>query len=205
MFGFGTIIDVVSGVSQLFALDQSLVAVISTATSTVSHISGAFHKIDDDAAAVSSFFDVDVPTSQRRRATAAKQSPRSAQPSSHTSNTTDEDAAAVSSFFDVDASTSDRRRAANATPRTRRSSRRSSPSSTAASSPKIVVDTSFLDPLSSDHGDALSGSPRVPQWAQDLPSSATQLQPYYFQCLPKIEVAMKKRAARKERKERVRV
>ncbi|KAK4695654.1 hypothetical protein P7C70_g8511, partial [Phenoliferia sp. Uapishka_3] len=200
MFGFNTLSGAVSAVSAFLELDRSLDSLISTATSALSSISRASHKGDDDAAAVTSFFDVDVPTSRRRPVKATSTSRRSSQPSSHPSTIIDEDGAAVSSFFDVDSAVLYRRRPASSTPRTRLSSRRSSPSSTASSSPKIIVDTSFLDSIPSDDVNALSRPPRVPRWAHDLPVPASGLQPYYFQCLPEIDNSMKKRAARKEKK-----
>ncbi|KAK4700657.1 hypothetical protein P7C70_g5585, partial [Phenoliferia sp. Uapishka_3] len=209
MFGFGTIINVVSTVSSFFALDQSLGNFILTSTSAVVNISRASQTVGDDATAVSSFFGVDSPTARRRPAKATSKRLRSSQ-SSATSSTAilspqiDDHAAAVSAFFDVDSPASHRRPAC-ATPRSRQSSRRSSPSSTATSSPKIVVDTSFLAPLSADHLDTLSSPPRAPQWTQDLPISATQLHPRYFESLQELEMAMKKRAERKEKKERARV
>ncbi|KAK4704447.1 hypothetical protein P7C70_g1761, partial [Phenoliferia sp. Uapishka_3] len=163
MFGLSTICNAVSAISTFFALDQSLGNLISASASTIFNTSRAIHKVDDDASAVSSFFDVDSPTSHRRP-TDGTQSRRS-----------------------------------------RRSVHRSSPSSSEPSTPKIVVDTSFLTPISSDAVETTSPPPRAPQWAQNLPVSATRLHPNYFEELMEIEIILRKRAARKEKKERVRI
>ncbi|KAK4704429.1 serine/threonine-protein kinase haspin, partial [Phenoliferia sp. Uapishka_3] len=117
----------------------------------------------------------------------------------------DDGHAAVSSFFDVQSPSRSQPTTGSRPRRSRRSAHLSSESATASSVPKIVVDTFYLAPLSSDHLETLSPPPRVANWAQNFPASATQLHPSYFEELLEIETILRKRAARKEKKERARV